>query len=144
LKSIMSIGIKMLSVEEIKERLAPLYNMEGLELVLLFGSCVSGKLHTKSDIDIAFLSNKPVDILAVTNKAIHLLSTDKVDVVNLKFASPLLKFSLAKRCIILYERYPGLFNSFFSLAFRRYIDTKKLREAQSEAINDFLKERKLI
>jgi len=144
LKSIMSIGIKMLSVEEIKERLAPLYNMEGLELVLLFGSCVSGKLHTKSDIDIAFLSNKPVDILAVTNKAIHLLSTDKVDVVNLKFASPLLKFSLAKCCIILYERYPGLFNSFFSLAFRRYIDTKKLREAQSEAINDFLKERKLI
>ncbi|TWU53970.1 hypothetical protein B188_19570 [Candidatus Brocadiaceae bacterium B188] len=52
------------SIEEIREGLSPLFYDEGLRLVLLFGSTVSGKIHNKSDIDIAFFFGKPVDILA--------------------------------------------------------------------------------
>ena len=60
-----------ISIGEIKKGLSPLFNDEGLRLVLLFGSAVSGKIHKKSDIDFAFLFDKPVDILSLTNRVIR-------------------------------------------------------------------------
>ena len=133
-----------LSFEQIKGRLTPLYGDEGLQFVLLFGSSVSkGPYTQRSDVDLAFSFDQPADLLALTNNVIRLLRTDDVDVVDLKRASPLLKFSAAKNGNLLYERSPGLFIAFYSLAFRRYVDTKKLRDAQATAINAFLEERGL-
>lgn len=133
----------MLSIEEIKKRLKPVLEDKELRLVLLFGSAVSGKTHKQSDIDLAFLFDRPVDILLLTNTVIRLLRTDNIDVVDLGKASPLLKFSAAKSGVPVYEREEGLFNQFYSLAFRRYVDTKKLRDAQGAAIKYFLKARGL-
>jgi predicted nucleotidyltransferase len=132
---------KILSHEEIRERMAPLFEEEGLKLVLLFGSAASGKLHARSDIDVAFLFDKPVDILGLTNRVIRLLRTDNVDVIDLRRASPLLKFSAAREGELLYERSPGLFHEFVSFAFRRYVDTRKLRDARQKAIKGFLAEK---
>ncbi|OOP56635.1 MAG: hypothetical protein AYP45_07980 [Candidatus Brocadia carolinensis] len=136
-------SIAKVSIEEIRKRLTPLFQDEGLRLVLLFGSAVSGKMHKKSDIDLAFLFDNPVDMLTLTNRVIRLLHADNVDVVDLKRASPLLKFSAVKSGMLLYEREPGMFNEFYSLAFRIYVDTKKLRDAQAGAIQQFLKARGL-
>jgi len=135
---------KTSSFEEISDRLAPLFKDEGLQLVLAFGSVVSERAHKHSDIDLAFLFNKPVDILRLTNRVIRLLQTDKVDVVDLKRASPILRFSAAKYGRILYERLPGVFSEFYSLAFRRYVDTGKLRNAQAMAIKHFLEAKRLL
>jgi predicted nucleotidyltransferase len=132
------------SIDEIKEKLAPLYKEEGLQLVLLFGSAASGRTHRKSDIDLAFLYDKPVDALELTNKVIKLLHTDSADVVDLQTASPLLGFSAAKHGKILYERSPGVFNSFYSLAFRKYIDTRKIRQGHEDSIKSFLEEKGLV
>jgi predicted nucleotidyltransferase len=132
---------EILSIEGIKDRLTPLFKDEGLKLVLLFGSAVLGKVHKKSDIDLAFLFDKPVDILSLTNRVIRLLHADNIDVVDLMRAGPLLKFSVVKNGRLLYERQPGMFNEFYSLAFRMYVDSKKLRDAQEIAIRHFLKER---
>lgn len=133
----------MLSIEEIKKRLKPVFEDKGLRLILLFGSAVSGKIHKQSDIDLAFLFERQVDILLLTNTIIRLLRTDNIDVVDLGKASPLLKFSAAKNGVPVYEREDGLFNQFYSLAFRMYVDTKKLRDAQGAAIKYFLKTRGL-
>ena len=135
---------KIYSLSEIKEKLTPLSKEEGLQLVLLFGSVASGKMYKQSDIDLGFLYDGSVDILDLTNKVIRLLHNDRVDVIDLRYASPLLKFSAARQGKLLYERSPGLFNSFYSLAFRRYIDTRKIREAQGNAIEHFLEEKGLI
>jgi predicted nucleotidyltransferase len=133
------------SPEEIKQRLAPLLKDKELQLVLIFGSTVTGKVRKQqSDIDLAFLFDKPADILALTNQVIRLLHFDEVDVVDLRRANPLLKFSLVNNGKLLYERSPGLFNEFTSLAFRRYVDTKKLRDSQEKVIQYFLKERELV
>jgi predicted nucleotidyltransferase len=132
---------EIISVEEIRNRLVPIFKDEGLKLVLLFGSAVLGKIHKQSDIDLAFLFDKPVDILSLTNRVIRLLHADNVDVVDLRRAGPLLKFSVVKNGRLLYERQPGMFNEFYSLAFRMYVDSKKLRDAQEIAIRHFLKER---
>lgn len=133
---------KILSIEEIKGRLEPLLDDEGLQLVLLFGSLATGKVHKKSDIDIAFLFDRPVDILSLTNRIIRLLQSDNVDVVDLKRASPLLRFSAARNGTVIYERSAGTFNEFCSLAFRMYVDTKKLRDARTAALRRFLDTRK--
>jgi predicted nucleotidyltransferase len=132
---------EIISVEEIRNRLVPIFKDEGLKLVLLFGSAVLGKIHKQSDIDLAFLFDKPVDILSLTNRVIRLLHADNIDVVDLRRASPLLKFSVVKNGRLLYERQPGMFNEFYSLAFRMYVDSKKLRDAQEIAMRHFLKER---
>jgi uncharacterized protein len=134
-------SLKAYSTDEIKEKLASLFREEALQFVLLFGSRSSGQVHPKSDIDLGFLYDEPVDLLDLTNKITHLLHTDRVDVVDLRRANPLLCFSAARQGKLLYERCPGLFNRFYSLSFRRYIDTKKLRDARQRAIDNFLEAR---
>lgn len=129
---------KVLTPKEIRESLAPLFDQPGLQLILLFGSAATGKLHRRSDIDIAFLFDKAVDILELTNKVLGLLRTDNVDVIDLRRASPVLTFVAAKDGKLLYEGSPGLFHEFYSLAFRRYVDTGKLRVARQDAIRGFL------
>jgi predicted nucleotidyltransferase len=129
------------SIVEIKERVAPLFEDERLQLVLLFGSALTGNMHKGSDIDLAFLYDKPVDVVSLTNRVLRLLHRDAVDVVDLRSANPLLRFSVAQKGRPLYERSPGMFNEFCSLAFRMYVDSKKLRDGQAKVIKDFLESR---
>ena len=129
--------------EQIKDSLTPLFNEEGLRLVLLFGSVASGKEYQESDIDLGFLFDRPVDMLDLTNRVIRLLRTDRVDVIDLSRASPLLKHSAIRTGKNLFEQTPGLFNIFQSLTFRIYVDTKKLRDAQEKVIHNFLEGRGL-
>jgi len=133
---------RALSFEEIRERLTPLLSEERLQFVLLFGSSAHGRMHKRSDIDLAFMFEGPADILELTNRVIRLLRTDTVDVVDLSRASPLLRYAAVKTGRLLYEKTPGLFNAFCSLAFRMYADTKKLRDGRAEAIGYFLGRRK--
>jgi len=135
---------KILSIEEIRERLVPLFKERDLRLILLFGSVLTGAVHKKSDIDLAFLFDSPMDILSITNNVIRLLHTDSVDVIDLKQASPLLKYSVAQKGRPLYEKSPGIFNEFYSLAFRMYVDTRKLRDARTRGIKYFLETRGLV
>jgi predicted nucleotidyltransferase len=131
-------GRPSLSVEAIREGLAPLFCEETLKLVILFGSTASGKTHRKSDIDLAFLYTTPIDRLTLANQVIRLLRTDRVDVVDLRRASPLVQFAVAQTGQVLFERAPGAYPEFCSLAFRRYVDTKKLRDARALVIRRFL------
>ena len=128
-----------LSVEQIKARLAPLFEDESLQLVLLFGSVATGNTHARSDIDLAFLFDVRFDVVELTNRVTRLLHYDNVDVIDLRSATPLLKYSAAKKGIAIYEKMPGIYNQFYSLAFRRFVDTKKLRDAREVSINNFLK-----
>lgn len=121
----------------------PVFKEQRTELVLLFGSAVSGTTHKRSDIDLAFLFDRPADILALTNTVIQLLRTSNVDVVDLRRAPPLLRYVVAKNGRVLYERKEGLFNAFYSLAFRMYVDSRKLREARKTAVGQYLAARGL-
>ena len=132
---------RLKTFEEVKEGLAPLFAEEGTELVMLFGSVASEAVHPRSDIDIAVLCEKPVDILSLTNRVIRLLGRDEVDAVDLRRAAPLVRFLVATRGRILFEKRNGVFGSFCSLAFRMYIDSGKLRQAQKVAIQQYLETR---
>lgn len=134
----------MLSIEQIKERLAPLFESEDIQLVLLFGSTASGNVHKQSDIDLAFLLDTRFDVIEMTNRVTRLLRCDAVDIVDLRAAKPLLKYSAVKGGIVIYEKMAGIYNQFYSLAFRQFVDTRKLRDARQTSINNYLKAKGLV
>ena len=127
-----------LSIEDVRSRLKPLFLDAGLQLVVLFGSLAKGLRGKNSDIDLAFLYDATFDQVLLTNRVSQLLRTDAIDVVDLRKASPLLKFSAMRYGQALYEGSPGAFTNFYSLAFRRYVDTKKLRDAQRSVVKNFI------
>jgi len=125
----------------LRERLAPLFANPAIELVILFGSMASGTGYAESDLDLAVRGNSVLDLVALTNDVTRLLHTDDVDLVDLRRASPLLMMEVAREGRLLYERTPGTYPAFCSLAHRRYVDTAKLRVAQRETIRCFLRQR---
>ena len=134
---------KMTDKKNLEEILKNSLRNVGLRLAILFGSLAEGQEGRVSDIDLALLFDHPVNVLDITNDMIELLNTDRIDIVDLRVADPLLSFEIARKGKVLFEREPGIFNQFYSMAFRRYIDTEKLRKAQRYFIERFLLERDL-
>lgn len=129
---------RALDVADLRTLLVPLSDQYRLRLIILFGSTVTGRRGPDSDLDLALLADAPLDLVAVTTDVIRLLHTDHVDVVDLRRVSPLLAMEVARQGRLVYERQSGMHVEFISLATRRYIDTKKLRDAQKDAIHRFL------
>jgi len=129
------------SEAEIRERLAPLSRRADVRLLVLFGSRARGLARPSSDIDVGVLVDGAFE--AVGKEIVRLLSTDRVDVANLRRVTPLLAMAIAKEGKPVYERDPGEFASFASLALRRYNDTAKFRRLRENGLKAFVKERGL-
>jgi predicted nucleotidyltransferase len=129
------------SQAELVNQLAPLCARPDIQLVILFGSAARGKMHPRSDLDLAILADQPLDLIELTNQVTCLTHINDVDLVDLRRASPLLAMEVVRHGRVLHERSPGLYAQFCSLAYRRYVDTAKLREGQKQVIASFLRER---
>ena len=125
-------------IGRIQEQMSILFRRPEVQLVVLFGSQVKGRARVKSDCDIAVRLDRAADLVALTNEVTRLLGITDVDLVDLRRASSLLLMQVATSGVVLYEREPGLFHRFQSLAYRRYWDTAKFREAQKRALEVFL------
>ncbi len=129
----------VISTEAMAERLADLGQVEpAVEVVVLFGSTAKGRARPRSDVDIAVRGDGPADLDALYLILAPRVGTDRLDLVDLRRAGPLLAFEVARHGRLLFERAPGAFRSFQALASRRYCDTAKLRRAQERAIRVFL------
>jgi uncharacterized protein len=109
-----------------------------VELVVLFGSVARGRARPDSDLDVAVRCVGPADLDALYLLLAPRLANSLLDLVDLRCTGSLLAFQVARHGRLLYERNPGAFRSFQSLASRRYCDTDKLRGAQRRAIHAFL------
>jgi predicted nucleotidyltransferase len=109
-----------------------------VELVVLFGSVARGRSRPDSDLDVAVRCDGPADPDALYLLLAPRLTTSLLDLVDLRRTGSLLAFHVARHGQVLYERDPGTFRSFQSLASRRYCDTDKLRRAQRRSIHAFL------
>ncbi|MBI4572388.1 MAG: nucleotidyltransferase domain-containing protein [candidate division NC10 bacterium] len=112
--------------------------MADLQLLILFGSAVKGRAVAESDVDIGVRCDGPADLDNLYMAIAPRLGTDRLDLIDLRRAGPLLAFQVARTGRLLFERCPGAFREFQSLASRRYCDTEKLRHAQRRAIQLFL------
>jgi predicted nucleotidyltransferase len=130
-------------IEQLPEKLQPLFRRPDIRLVVVFGSRVSGQVRKSSDLDIAILGDRPLDTVDLTNLVMQLVGFSEVDMVDLSRCSPTLAMIVATRGKVLCERAPGDFASFCSLSLRRYEDARKMRAAQKEAILNFLRRRGL-
>lgn len=133
------------SAEErrLMDQLAPLFRRPEIRFAVVFGSAATGQRHGRSDLDLALMGDNLLDLLALTNEVIRLIHRNEVDVVDLRRASPMLAIEVVRHGRLLYERTPGLYVEFCVLAYRRYADTAKLRDAQRQVIMRFLGERGL-
>jgi len=127
------------TAESIRQRLADLPEvMSDLRLLVLFGSAARDRATSESDIDLAVQCEGPADLDALYLALAPRLGTDCLDLIDLRRAGPLLGMAVARTGRPLFEREPGVFREFQSLASRRYCDTDKLRRARRRAIHAFL------
>lgn len=117
---------QFLTIDELTNRLAPLFRLPEVQLVVLFGSAASGSLRADSDLDFAILGDQALDLVALTNMVISLLHCNDVDLVDLRRSNPVLMMEVARTGLLLFERSSGGYVGFCSLAHRRYVDTAKL------------------
>lgn len=120
-----------MNLKEIQPKIKKLAKKYHLSLVLLFGSRVSGYTHKKSDFDIAYLSEKPLNLMAEAKLICDLMlvfKSDKIDLVNLKKAPPLLFYSILNNCTSLYEKYLFTTANLQNYAYKKYVETKPLYE----------------
>ncbi|NCF74931.1 MAG: nucleotidyltransferase domain-containing protein [Xanthomonadaceae bacterium] len=115
-----------------------------LKLLLLFGSRAGSKkfLHKESDFDVAYLPKKDLDLTEEAKLICDLMPvfrSERIDLVNLKKALPLLFYAVFQNCQILYADNPLLFYYLRSYAFKKYIETKPLYQERAEKINILIK-----
>lgn len=116
-----------------KQKIVQMAKKYKLRLLLLFGSQLEKRkfLHKESDFDIAYLSKGNLDLMDEAKLICDLMSifrTNKIDLVNIKKAAPLLLFEITNNCQVLYQENSLLFPAFRVYAFKRYVETKPLYE----------------
>jgi uncharacterized protein len=130
---------KISDAEQVKSQLADLPDQfAGLRLLVLFGSLARGRATPASDADLGVLCEGAFDVDALYLAIAPLLRIHHVDLVDLRRAPPLLAFEIARSGSLIFERTPGIFREFQSLAYRRYCDSAHLRDATKKRIRFFL------
>ncbi|MDD5738932.1 MAG: nucleotidyltransferase domain-containing protein [Candidatus Pacebacteria bacterium] len=125
--------------EKQKNRIEKISQKCSLALLLLFGSQVTGQTHKESDFDIAYIAEKQLNLKQESQFIVDLngiFKTEKVDLTNLKNASPLLVFGIFQNCQILYQNQkdPLLFARLRVYSFKRYIETKPFYELKFQRL----------
>lgn len=114
-------------------RLEKIAEKHRLRLILQFGSTVSGKLHARSDVDLALLLEQPELSLANYAELEHELQTlfpgRQIDLAILNRADPLLLKQVAEGCRRVYGS-DAEFQRFRLLAFKRYQDHRRFLDLE--------------
>ena len=108
------------------------------ELIILFGSQVRGTQSRESDFDVAILGNQPFSLeqkIKFARQIANILNTkeDKIDVIDLLSASPLLQYKVATTGRLL-KGEKAKFIRFQVLAWKRYLDTVKFRRFRKQKL----------
>ena len=113
-------------------------NRPGVSVAYLFGSCARNERQPLSDIDIAVLVDKEIakeEMLIyraeLTADLMSALKSNRVDVVCLNSAPPLLAHRAIRDGIVIYSKNERDRISFEVRALQQYIDTKPLRKIQN-------------
>ncbi|MBI4848264.1 MAG: nucleotidyltransferase domain-containing protein [Nitrospirae bacterium] len=132
--------MKKLDIEKVRDYL---YLQGGVIAAYIFGSYASKSFSHRSDIDIAVLLDSGVNSrdygpvkLNITTGLIELLSFDKVDVVILNAASPLLSHEVIKKGMLLFSKEEKKRLEYTVNATMRYLDTIHLRKVQDHILHE--------
>lgn len=115
-----------------------------IELIVLIGSYgTSDFKHGESDIDIAFLTSSPLEdsqLLSFINEFSSIIKYSNIDLIDLRFASGLLKFEVATKGRLIFEKEEGFFARYSLYCYRYYYDTQKFRNLRREYLEEKLEQ----
>ena len=114
-------------------RLADLFRRRGVRLAYVFGSAARGG--AADDVDLAVLMREGSTLSLFADVA-RALETDRIDLVDLAYASPLLRFSVARDGRVLFRESAEAENEFELAAIREYRDTRFHREVQDRYVRE--------
>jgi predicted nucleotidyltransferase len=124
-------------VTTVDARLEDIALQHGIELILLFGSSVSGPVHPRSDVDLAVLLGRPTlplrEHAELAGELQRLFPDREVDVVLINRADPLFLKKITERCGLLYGS-PRRLAELKLYAFRRYQDHRKYLMLEREYV----------
>lgn len=119
----------MIITARMTEKLEELASRYHLSLVVIFGSQSTGKTHPGSDIDIAFVSDRPLTVeedVRLNYELTTIFGTDRVDTVNIHHAPPLLMKRIFDEGTPLYQKTGQEFFRYRIYAMRRFIEAQPL------------------
>jgi len=109
---------------------ASLWQRHHVRLAVQFGSTIRDRATALSDVDIGVWFTSDGDFqnraLALTNDIMQTLHENRVDIVALNHASPLLRWEVARTGRVLYEAAHATFHQFQLDAFKRHEDAQRL------------------
>jgi predicted nucleotidyltransferase len=115
------------------EQIAPIARKHGIILFLRFGSSVTGRLHERSDVDLAVLLERVPRSLAAHAELLEdlqqLFPDREVDLALLNRADPLFLKKITEACRLLYGSCRDL-QRLKIYAFKRYQDHRKYLEME--------------
>jgi predicted nucleotidyltransferase len=119
-------------IEEALGRLTPLFEREGVVLAYVFGSLSRGQ--AGQDVDLAILV-EDAPAFRLRRAVADCLGTERVDLVDLRRASPVLRFEILRTGRPLYVADEGVQERFELATLREYRDTHPLRRWQREYLH---------
>ena len=114
---------------------------QNVQAVYAFGSIVHGGWGAQSDVDLAVLLDRSIDLrqeLRLRATVTQTLARDDVDLVILNNAPPLLRFEVAANGHRLFTRDEAFADGFERRSSMTYFDTARLRETQRKLAKEAL------
>ena len=116
-------------IEQTLGQLVPLFEKEGVALAYLFGSL--GKGRPGQDVDLAILTRE-TPAFRLREAITRCLGTERLDLVDLKQAPPVLRFEIVRTGRLLYAADVEVQERFELATLHLYRDTRPLRRRQRE------------
>lgn len=122
------------------EALPTLLENRGVALAYLFGSTTDPSSEREAgDVDLAILTDgNPVERLRLDIQ--DALGTERVDLVDLRRAGPVLRFEIIRAGGLLYARDDETLNRFELDTLHEYRDTAPMRKRQAEYLRDRMRQ----
>src|ERR1700756_3804552 len=86
---------------------------QGLRLLVLFGSRARGEATSRSDWDLGYLGEAPLDREGLLADVVAAAGTEGIDLVDLDRAGGLVRFRAARDAMVLFEASEGTFARFW-------------------------------
>lgn len=118
-----------------RDRLATVRERHGVRLLLLHGSHVTGRVHAKSDVDLAVLLDDPQagTVFELFGDLQSLFPSRHVDVVVLNTADPLLAWQVCRTARLIAGSRAD-FAERRRYAWRRYVEYRPFLELEAQAV----------
>ena len=133
----------MIDIDKIKPQIKELAEKYGLDLVMLFGSQVTGKTHKESDFDIAYLSDKKLSFEDEGRMIIDLApiigARDErlVNLSNIRQAGALLLKEIFDKHRVLFCADQNIYDSYKIFAVKNFLENRPLFDLRDYLIGKY-------